>query len=145
MTATTIDRRIFVDTGAYFGATDRRDENHDLAASTMQELFKARRQFVTTNFVLAETHALILTRINRHVAADALVELRASQIIVRVRPRDERRAEEIIAQYDDKNFTFTDATSFAVMERLGLTQVFTFDHHFAQFGWRVLPLDQTRT
>jgi len=28
----------------------------------------------------------------------------------------------------------TDAMSFAVMERLGITQVFTFNRNFAQYG-----------
>ncbi len=37
--------------------------------------------------------------------------LRASQIIVRVRERDEVRAEVIVDQYDDKDFSLTDASS----------------------------------
>ena len=41
-------------------------------------------------------------------------------------------------QYDDKNFTLTDATSFAVMERLGMTEGFTFDRNFAQYGFTIL-------
>ena len=32
----------------------------------------------------------------------------------------------------------TDAISFAIMARLGLSQAFTFDKHFEQYGWRVL-------
>jgi predicted nucleic acid-binding protein len=56
--------------------------------------------------------------------------------------RDERRAREIIAQYDDKDFTLTDATSFAVMERLGITYAFTFDHHFTQYGFIALTAAQ---
>jgi predicted nucleic acid-binding protein len=31
-----------------------------------------------------------------------------------------------------------DAVSFAVMERLGISAAFTFDAHFAQYGWSVL-------
>ena len=49
--------------------------------------------------------------------------------------RDERRAREIVFGYADKDFSLTDATSFAVMERLRIPQAFTLDRNFAQFGW----------
>ena len=58
--------------------------------------------------------------------------------IVRVEPEDEVRAREIIRRYDDKDFSLTDATSFAVMDRLGITTAFTFDRNFVQYGLDVL-------
>ena len=62
--------------------------------------------------------------------------------MVRVAEIDEERAREIIVSHDDKDYAFTDATSFAVMERLGITTAFTFDRHFAQFGFAVLGPDE---
>lgn len=72
-----------------------------------------------------------------------LSKIRASPrtTVVRVRARDEERAWEIIEQYDDKDFSLTDAMSFAVMERMHLSQAFSLDQHFAQYGWTVTPLD----
>jgi predicted nucleic acid-binding protein len=35
----------------------------------------------------------------------------------------------------------TDATSFAIMERLGILEAFSFDRHFRQFGFSVIGLD----
>ena len=58
----------------------------------------------------------------------------------RVTEDDESRATAIIARHVDKRYSFTDATSFAVMERLGLKNVFAFDPHFRQFGSQVLGL-----
>ena len=100
---------------------------------------EGRRPF-TTNFVVAETHALVLARTGRAVAARLLQELDRSPdtTIVRVGVEDETRAREILAQYDDKDTSLTDATSFAVMERLGIAAVFAFDRHFAQYGFTLL-------
>ena len=51
---------------------------------------------------------------------------------------DEARAKAIVRQYDDKDFSLTDASSFAIMERTGIQHAFTFDRHFAQYAFTVL-------
>jgi len=134
-------RRVLVDTSGYFAAANRRDGQHVRGAETFRQLILDRRPLFTTNFVLAETHALLLTRVNREVAARVLFEIDNSHIttVVRVSAADEARAREIIRQYQDKSFSLTDATSFAVMERLGIVQAFTFDANFAQYGFTLLP------
>jgi uncharacterized protein len=134
------DARIFVDTSAYYAAVDRRDASHAAVAATMRELFAARRRLTTTNAVLFELHGLLLNRLGRRVALATLTELRVSQTIVRVRERDETRADEILTRYEDKDFSLTDALSFAVMERLGIGAALTLDRHFAQFGWVIIPV-----
>jgi len=61
--------------------------------------------------------------------------------VIRLTEEDERRACEIIFSYTDKDFSFTDAISFAVMERLGITVALSLDEHFVQFGkFTVVPL-----
>ena len=145
MSLSEADPRVFVDSSAYYAAIDRRDADHTAARATMQSLIIARRRLTTSNAVLFELHALLINRLGRDVAWNALVALRASQTIVRVRPTDERRAEEILAQYDDKDFSLTDTLSFAVMERLGIRMAFSLDAHFAQFGWQLLPLETNPT
>ena len=142
MSSPQADARIFVDTSAYYAAVDRRDASHAAVAATMRELFAARRRLTTTNAVLFELHGLLLNRLGRRVALATLGELRVSQTIVRVRERDETRAEEILTRYEDKDFSLTDALSFAVMERLGIGAAFTLDRHFAQFGWMIIPVTE---
>ena len=102
-------------------------------------MIAARSRLFTTNFVVAETHALVLIRRGRLVARRVLQEIDLGRItVVRVSAGDELRAREIIAQYDDKDFSLTDAASFAVMERLRISVAFTFDHHFAAYGLTIL-------
>jgi predicted nucleic acid-binding protein len=135
-----LSRRVFVNSSAYYAVADPTDHHHARARATLEQLERERWRLFTTNFIIAETHALVLTRRGRQIAAAVLQALDRSQatVIVRVSARDARRAREIIAQYDDKNFSLTDATSFAVMERLRIDRAFSFDHNFAQYGFRLL-------
>ena len=68
--------------------------------------------------------------------------------VERVTDVDESRATAILARYTDKTFSYTDATSFAVMERLGLKAAFAVDPHFHQYGFRCSerhPTDEAET
>jgi predicted nucleic acid-binding protein len=55
----------------------------------------------------------------------------------------ERHAWDIFCRYDDKDFSYTDCTSFAVMQLLGLDAAFAFYQHFRQFGFICLPQGPT--
>jgi predicted nucleic acid-binding protein len=54
--------------------------------------------------------------------------------LVYISKADQRAAWNLFKKYDDKEFSFTDCTSFVVMERLGLLHAFAFDEHFEQVG-----------
>ena len=135
-------RRVLIDTSAYYALVDATDGHHAGARAMAGRLAAERWRLFTTNFILAETHALVLARLGYTTAATVLREIdRSTTTIVRVSAADERRAREIIAQYRDKDFSFTDALSFAVMERLRIVLAFTYDRHFAQYGLGLVGAD----
>lgn len=65
----------------------------------------------------------------------------------RVSEEDEKEARRILGKYVDKDFSYTDATTFALMARLSFDLAFTYDWHFAQYGLRTQEdlLAQERT
>jgi uncharacterized protein len=129
-------RRVFLDSGAYIGVADRSDQHHNEATAILGRVFRDRHPLFTTNAVVIESHALILSRVGIEAAMQFLRSMDGGySTVVRCRASDEARAKEIIFQYDDKDFSFTDALSFAVMERLGISQAFAFDRHFTQYGF----------
>jgi uncharacterized protein len=135
-----VPSRLFVDTSAYFALYNPDDLLHSRAVMVGTN---RRRRLFTTNYVVAETHALLLRRLGRSVAVRFLDDLDHSQtVMVRVRLPDDERGREIFFAHDDKDYSLTDATSFAVMERLHIGTAFTFDRHFSQFGFSVLGPDE---
>jgi uncharacterized protein len=110
--------------------------------ATLADLAAARTSLFTTNFIVSESHALILTRTRRIDIALAFVnDIYESEAIriVRVTNADERSALVLLNRYTDKRFSLVDASSFAVMSRLGITHAFTFDRNFMQYGLATLP------
>ena len=140
----TYPREIFVDTSALYASVDKDDDYHRSVVARLEEVVSVGGRLIVTNFVLAELHALLLARLNRHVAFTSLQRLRENRDIgiLRVSQDDERRAWEIIERFTDKDFSFTDATSFAAMERLAITHALSLDAHFAQYGWVMLQVDR---
>lgn len=123
---------LFVDSSAFYALIDRSDSNHRRALTMFRAAARQRRQLITTDFVVAESHALFLSRLGRTLAARWLLTLTAE--VIRVTEEDESRAKAIIMAYHDKDFSYCDAVSFAVMERLGFSQVLAFGVHFRQYA-----------
>lgn len=121
-------------------ATD--EEHHKQAEATLSELAASGSRLITTNFVFDETYTLLLARLGRGQAL-AWGERQLASVaitLVRVTEEHERRAWEIIKTFADKHFSYTNATSFAVAEDLGIDSAFAFDQHFTQYGGlRVIP------
>lgn len=128
--------QVLVDTSAVYALIDRDDTHHRRATAILRALPRRGLTPLLTNFIVAESHALLLSRLGADTARDWLL----TQIwpIEPVTPTDEKKAREIIHRYLDKSFSYTDATSFAVMERLHVREAFAFDPHFQQYGLRLL-------
>ena len=132
---------VFVDTSGYVALLSENDKRHRDASAIIGELVQKQATLFTTNFVVAETHATLLRYVGDEGARSFLREILSGSpgtVIVRAEEDDERAASEIIFRYIDKDFSMVDAISFVVMERMGIKQAFTFDKHFAQYGFDVL-------
>lgn len=123
---------VMADTSAIYALLDRSDANHAQSVALLKKMRDTSDSIVITNFVVAETHALILSKLGYPVARPWLEG--QCRPVERATLEDEERAVEIICSYEDKSFSYTDAVTFAVMERLGIRMAFAFDKHFAQFG-----------
>lgn len=131
-------RRLFVDTGAWYALVDKKDPDHGQAG----RFFRNNKiPFLTTNFIFDETTTLLRNRLGWNVAKDFGQKLKESSFVslIAVKDEDEDRAWDIFLKYKDKDFSYTDCTSFAVMERLKMDMAFSFDKHFLTMKFKVMP------
>lgn len=126
---------LFVDTSALYAAADAGDRGHRRAT----EVLAAGDDLVVTDHVLAESWLLTAGRLGHEPAERLWSAMRAGAARVElVGAGDLEAAWQIGRAFADQSFSLIDRTSFAVMERLGIHRVASFDDHFAvyRFGAR---------
>ena len=125
---------VFVDTSAFFALTVVEDQNHIHTRELFAQAYRESWSLVTTNAVVAETHALILNRARpgREKALEFLEAIGADAYrMVRVRKTDEDKAIALIRAHRD---SLCDALSFVVMERLRIREAISLDQDFRSYG-----------
>ena len=122
---------IFVDTGAWVALFVPADVLHDEARSWHRE---NRDRLITSDYVVDEVLTLIKTRFSVQAAIQAgrwLVNEEFSEL-VHLSQEDVKQAWKILRSHQDKQWSFTDCTSFVLMQRLKISTAFAFDKHFSQ-------------
>ena len=123
---------LFVDASAFYAAADSGDRSHTRATAVLA----AGDPLVTTDHVLVESWFLIRGRGSRAAAERFWAAVRSGLATVgTVLPGDLDAAWRIGEAFTDQDFSIVDRTSFAVMERLGLTRVASFDDDFAIYRY----------
>jgi predicted nucleic acid-binding protein len=123
---------LFVDTSVWFAAVVAKDVwNPNAKAILAREPDR-----VTTDHVLVETWQLLNARGRRDAAERLWSSVRGGIARLEfVTPVDLEAAWSIGEAFPDQDFSIVDRTSFAVMERLGVTLAASYDGHFAIYRY----------
>jgi uncharacterized protein len=124
----------FVDSSFWIGLQIRDDQHHRDA----RRLWIAEREpLVTTNHVVGESWTFLRRRYGHDVARDFVDTIvRSSRITIeRVDEETEREAWTWLRRHDERVYSFVDATSFAMMRKLGLLDALAFDGDFSAAGF----------
>lgn len=123
---------LFVDTAAWYAAADAGDRSHKRAVQALS----GDQRLLTSSHVLAESWTLLRHRLGRPAAERFWSGLRSGVAFIEpVGAADLEAAWGIGQKFPDQDFSLVDRTSFAVMERLGIERVATFDQHFAVYRY----------
>jgi hypothetical protein len=124
---------IFVDTSAWYALAVPKDRHFGAATDWMKD---GPKPFVTTDFIVAETLTLLRARGLKDLAISMGEDFFGGVLgqVHYLTTEDVLAAWRVFRDYRDKAWSFTDATSKVVIEKLGIRQAFAFDEHFKQFG-----------
>jgi hypothetical protein len=134
-------KALFVDTAGWMACADEADPAHGQAVAARDSWLESDGVLVTTDYVADETLTLLRLRMGLDAAeawwrqVDGSSRLRWEFISL---ARGDK-ARSFFFRYRDKDFSFTDCTSFVVMRELRLREALTTDRHFAQAGFLVKP------
>jgi len=121
---------LFVDTSIWYAAADSSDRSNARAKA----ILKSGETLVTSDHVLIETWTLLHHKLNCKAAERFWEGLRSGIAVMEaVTLADLEVAWDIGVSWRDQDFSIVDRTSFAVMRRLGIDRVASFDAHFAVF------------
>jgi predicted nucleic acid-binding protein len=132
---------LFVDTGGWMAMADAADPSHLAARRARDECLRRGGILVSTDYVTDESLTLIRLRLGLRAASDWWEQVDGSP---RVRwewidPVRADKARTWFFQWKDKDFSFSDCTSFVVMKELRIARALTTDRHFQQAGFEMVP------
>jgi uncharacterized protein len=133
--------QFLMDASAWIALLDADDNHHELASRTYPRLLQDYQGVLMTNLLVSEVYASVRRNVGHKVAIEFLDAIHASPRfhIIQSTAELETQAQQLLRQYDDQVFSYTDAVSFALMRERKITDAFTFDHHFDVLGFRRVP------
>jgi predicted nucleic acid-binding protein len=134
-------RALFVDTAGWLACADSADAAHVRSCAARDAALEAGQTLITTDFVVDETLTLIRLRLGLDSAEAWWQQIDQSSRLRWERVDSDRfeKGRHLFFQYHDKDFSFTDCTSFAIMLDIRLTHALTTGRHFRQMGFQVVP------
>jgi predicted nucleic acid-binding protein len=129
---------IFVDTSFWAALTGRTDQRHGEAVRLFEQY--GAQPLLTSNQIRGETWTLLRRRRGHRdaVAFLDLVERSARLSIVSVPEELEEEALRWLRRHDEREYSFVDASSFALMRSLKIRDALAFDGDFAAAGFTEL-------
>jgi predicted nucleic acid-binding protein len=131
---------VFVDSGAWIALALSRDPLHGRAREHWDLLQGAGAKLHTSVPVIIETFTYLDRNANRDVALtwkDAISKPGVTKILL-CEMRDLEQSWEYFRRTDLHKLSVVDATSFVIMKRARIRLAYTFDHHFAVAGFRMM-------
>lgn len=127
-----------MDTSAVIALLVAADEFHQAAKSAFAGLSAREASLVTTSYVLVETYALLGRRLGINAVRGFREHFVPLLEVIWVNRDLHERALDILLQRASRTLSLVDVASFLVIQEQGIEEVFAFDRHFANEGFRLI-------
>ena len=134
-------KTLFVDSGYLIALEASDDQNHQSALFFWQNLCRSLPPLLTTSYVFNEVVTFFNSRHKHEKAVEIGNTLIESSSMELIHVKDDLfyKAWEYFQKYRDKSFSMTDCVSFVIMKQHKIRKALTFDRHFRQAGFEILP------
>jgi predicted nucleic acid-binding protein len=132
-------KKVFADTSFLVAFYNKSDGNHTKAREFMKLCDKI--TFIITDYIFDEFLTVLLVRGNKLLSIEAGEKILKDNnfSIIKVDNEVFQKAWIIYQSFKDKNWSFTDCTSYVLMKNLSIDTGLSFDEHFKQFGFKIMP------
>jgi predicted nucleic acid-binding protein len=132
-----------VDTSGFYALLVEDDPHHVRAKDYLERAARARRRFITTDYILDESATLLKARRQAQLLRAFWESVFASSAcrVEWMTPETFAQTQRFFLKHGDRPWSFTDCFSFCVMRARGLRDALSTDVHFRQAGFHPLLLD----
>jgi len=130
---------VFIDTGFFKALVNGKDDFHKKSVEIWGKFSKSKIVLTTSNYIVDESLTVIRIKCGLAKALkfrDLLGRNSDMLKIMRISVKDEAKAW-FWFEKDWSKLSYTDCISFAIMKRLGIKRVASFDNHFKRAGFKI--------
>jgi predicted nucleic acid-binding protein len=130
---------IFVDSSALLALINTRDGFHNQAKKQWQLSLANKETLFSNNYVILESVSLIQRRFGMNWIGTLQSEVLPLIEIAWIDEGQHQAAMSVFIKESRRQLSLVDCSSFETMRRLGIQKVFSFDEHFREQGFEVIP------
>ena len=130
-------KKVFVDSVAWIALINKSDNFHEQSNEVKRQLENDKCNLITTEFILLEVANELSSPSIRDKVVRYINGLKHLSNLTIIKANNElfQLGWLLYSKRLDKEWSLTDCISFVIMQRDGMTQAFTNDHHFEQAGF----------
>jgi len=129
---------ILIDTSAFLAVLDKDDTNHSTAKKLWHELLHSESVFISNNYILVESFALIQRRLGMEAVRVFQEDILPLINIEWIDKETHKSGMSALLASSKRKLSLVDCVSFETMRTLGIKTVFAFDPHFSEQGFKCL-------
>ena len=130
---------VFIDTSAFLAILNETDQYHQPAKQTWTEILSSNAVLFSTNYVFLETNALLQHRFGNKALRLFENDIQPVIEVVWIDEQVHNLAMSILLTANRRDLSLVDCSSFEIMRQARLEAAFTFDPHFSEQGFNIIP------
>jgi predicted nucleic acid-binding protein len=130
---------IFIDTAAFLAVLNANDRFHQPARGVWSDIVNSDSGLFSSNYIILETSALLQHRFGIESLRLFEGELLPVVEIAWIDEVIHKQGMSALLAANRRDLSLVDCTSFELMRQKGIGRVFTFDRHFNEQGFEVIP------